>query len=182
MKWIKSTLFCVCYTKVNLFFYSPQLWAKKIGKPCNTEDARTLHVKYVCKNHFWRQTSQCLKGNDWTEGQWHVAQTRLHKIQHDSFLIPHSQIWIHYPQFFLSRRAFMSSYPREPMASCLYPQPLFRHLFLSMKTVHALPLKSAIKSTPPAGSMFEVEDISCPLTLNPSSDGEILSLQSGNTF
>jgi len=52
MKWIKSTLCCDCYSKINIFFYSAQLWAQKIGKPCSIEDARTLYVKYVCKNHF----------------------------------------------------------------------------------------------------------------------------------
>ena len=52
MKWIKSTLCCDCYTKINVFFYSAQLWAQKIGKPCSIEEAITLHDKYVCKNHF----------------------------------------------------------------------------------------------------------------------------------
>ena len=52
MKWIKTTLCCDCYTKVNLFFYSAQLWAQKIGEPCSIEEAITLHDKYVCKNHF----------------------------------------------------------------------------------------------------------------------------------
>jgi len=52
MKWIKRTLCCDCYTKINLFFYNAQLWAQKIGKPCSIEDARTLHEKYICKNHF----------------------------------------------------------------------------------------------------------------------------------
>jgi len=28
------------------------LWAQKIGKPCSIEDARTLHEKYISKNHF----------------------------------------------------------------------------------------------------------------------------------
>jgi len=55
MKWIKSTLCCDCYTKINLFFYSAQLWAQKIGKPCSIEEAITLHDKYVCKNHFLEQ-------------------------------------------------------------------------------------------------------------------------------
>jgi hypothetical protein len=36
----------------NQFFYSAQLWAEKIGRSCSIEDARTLYVKYVCKNHF----------------------------------------------------------------------------------------------------------------------------------
>jgi len=52
MKWIKSTLCCDCYTKINLFFYSAQLWAQKIGKPCSFEEAINLHDKFVCKNHF----------------------------------------------------------------------------------------------------------------------------------
>jgi hypothetical protein len=52
MKWIKIALCCDSYTKINLFFYSAQLWAQKIGQPCSIDDARTLYVKYVCKNHF----------------------------------------------------------------------------------------------------------------------------------
>jgi len=82
---------------------------------------------------FWSETSQRLKRNDSTEEQCHVAQTRLHKIQHRSFLIPHSQIWIHYPHFYLPRRNFMSRHPVEPMASCPYPHVLFWHLFLSWR-------------------------------------------------
>jgi len=52
MKLIKSTLCWDCYTKINLLYCSAQLWARKIGGPCSIEDARTLYVKYVCKNHF----------------------------------------------------------------------------------------------------------------------------------
>ena len=128
MKWIKSTLCFVCCTKINLFFYSAQLWAQKIGIPCSVEDAKKLNGKYLCKDHFLN-TSQRLKRNDLTEGQCYVAQTRLHKIQQRSFLIPHSQIWIHYPHFYLPRRTFMSRHPAELMASCLCPHALFRHLF-----------------------------------------------------
>ena len=67
---------------------------------------------------FWRQTSQRLKGNDWTEGQYRVAQTQLHKSQHHSFLIPHSQIWIRYPHFYLPRRTFISSHPVSGSRGC----------------------------------------------------------------
>ena len=49
---IERTLCCDCYNKINIFFYSVQLWAQKIGKPCSIEDARTLHEKYICKHHF----------------------------------------------------------------------------------------------------------------------------------
>jgi len=52
MKWIKSTLCSDCCNKINLLFYSAQLWAQKIGKLCSIEDARTLYEKYICKNHF----------------------------------------------------------------------------------------------------------------------------------
>ena len=34
------------------FFSSARLWAEKIGRPCSIEDARTVNVKYICKNHF----------------------------------------------------------------------------------------------------------------------------------
>ena len=51
---------------------------------------------------FCRQTSEHLKGNDWTEWLYHVAQTQLHKIQQHSFLIHHSwhrmqwkSAWLH---------------------------------------------------------------------------------------
>ena len=33
MKWIKSTLCCDCYTKINVFFYSAQLWAQGLVSP-----------------------------------------------------------------------------------------------------------------------------------------------------
>jgi len=65
VKWIKSTLCCDCYTKINLFFYSAQLWAQKFGKPCSIEDAITLHDKYVCKNHFLER--------DFTTSKWSVV-------------------------------------------------------------------------------------------------------------
>jgi hypothetical protein len=52
MKLIKSILCWDCYTKINLFYCSAQLWAQKIGRPCSIEDARTLYVKYVYKNYF----------------------------------------------------------------------------------------------------------------------------------
>jgi hypothetical protein len=52
MKLIKSTLCCYYYSKINQFFYSAQLWARKTDRPCSIEDARTLYVLYVCKNHF----------------------------------------------------------------------------------------------------------------------------------
>ena len=90
---------------------------------------KSLMGSISAKITFWRQTSQCLKRNDLTEGQCHVAQTWLHKIQHRSFLIPHSQIWIHYPHFYLPRRTLMSRHPVEPKASCLCHHALFRHLF-----------------------------------------------------
>ena len=128
-KWIKSALCCDCYTKINLFFYSAQLWAQKIGMPCCAEAARTLYGKYLCKNHFLETDFTTPEKKRLNRGQCHVAQTRLNKIQHRSFLILHSQIWIHYPQFYLPRRTFMSRHPVEPMASCLCPHALFRHLF-----------------------------------------------------
>ena len=59
MKWIKSTLCCDCYTKINVFFYSAQLWAQKIRQPCSIEDARTLYVHQEpfppigCAVWFW---------------------------------------------------------------------------------------------------------------------------------
>ena len=52
MKWIKSTLCWDCYTKINLFYCIAHLWVQKTGRPCSIEDARTLYVKYVCRNHF----------------------------------------------------------------------------------------------------------------------------------
>jgi len=45
-------LCCDCYIKINEFFYRSHFWAQMISQPCSTEDARTLYVKYVCKNHF----------------------------------------------------------------------------------------------------------------------------------
>ena len=90
MKWIKSTLRCDFYTKINLFFYNAQLWAPKIGQPCSIENAWNRYVKYVHRNHFLE---------------------RLHNAWKET--IPH---------------------------------PLFRHLFLSLKTVHALILKSVQSS------------------------------------
>ena len=53
MKWIKSTLCSDCCTKINLFFYSAQLWAQKIGQSCSIEDARSLYKKYAYRNHFF---------------------------------------------------------------------------------------------------------------------------------
>jgi len=54
MKWIKSALCSECCTKINLFFYSAQLWAQKIGQSYSIEDARTLYKKYACRNHFFK--------------------------------------------------------------------------------------------------------------------------------
>jgi len=116
--------------------------------------------------------------NTWKEiteqrGSTIEAQTQLHKIQHHSFLIPHSEIWIHYPHFYFPRRTFMSSDTRDPMASCPCPNPLFRHLFLSMQTVCALRHKS-MQSSPhqQQPACLQLKDTSCPLTLN-ASDGEL---------
>jgi hypothetical protein len=147
MKWIKSTLCCDCYNTINWLFYSTQFWAKNIGRPCKFEDARNLYVMYVCKNHFLHTDFTTPERNDRTEGHYHVAETQIHKMQLHSFLIPHSQIWIQYPQFYLHRRTFMSSHPREPMASWLCPHPVFRHLLLSMNTVHAISRKF-VQSSP----------------------------------
>ena len=48
MKWIKSTLCCDCYTKINLLFYSAQLWAQNIGMQNSVEDAKKQKaVKYT---------------------------------------------------------------------------------------------------------------------------------------
>ena len=97
------------------------------------------------------QTSQHLKGNEWTEWQYHGAQTQLHKIQYHCFMIPHLQIWIHYPHFYLPRRTFMSSHPREHIHSAdCYTQLVFlvaltgylfkRASFLLMYLAHFLVL------------------------------------------
>ena len=141
MKWIKSTLCCDCYTKIYSFtvlISGPKILARLavLRMP------RSLMGSISAKITFWRRVSQRLKRNDLTEEQCHVAQSRLHKIRHRSFLIPHSQIWIHYPHSYLPRRTFMSKQPVEPTASYLCPHALFRHLLLSLKTLQALPLKS----------------------------------------
>jgi hypothetical protein len=48
---------------------SPAVW--RMPEPCIWRMWATIT--------FWRLNPQCLKGNDWTEGQCHVAQTGLHK-------------------------------------------------------------------------------------------------------
>jgi len=53
IKYIKSIFCSDCCNKINLFFYSAQLWAQKIGQSCSIEDARTLSKNYACKNHFF---------------------------------------------------------------------------------------------------------------------------------
>jgi hypothetical protein len=68
MKWIKSTLCYESYTKINLLFYSAQLWAQKIDQPCSIEDTRTLYVKYVCKNNFLEMDFTTPERNNGTEG------------------------------------------------------------------------------------------------------------------
>ena len=73
----------------------------------------------------------------------------------------------------------MSSHPREPMAGCLYPHPLFTPLPIHEDSSCTSSQICAVKSTPPAGSMFAVEDISCPLTIN-SSDGEFRHINRPN--
>jgi hypothetical protein len=123
MKWIKSKLCCDCYTKINLFFTVLNYGPKRLVSPAVLRMPETCMWSMYAKIIFWRQTSQRLKGNEWTEGQCHVAQTRLHKNRHHSFLIPHSQIWIPYPHFYLPRRTFMSSHPTEPIASHLCTHP-----------------------------------------------------------
>ena len=117
---------------------------------------------------FWRQTAQRLKRNDWTEGQCHEAQTRLYKIQNRSFLIPDSQIWIHYPHSYLPRRIFVSRHPVAPMASCVSSCSIEIPLAILEDSLCTSSQICAVKSTPPAASMFAVQDIACPLTLNAS--------------
>jgi hypothetical protein len=128
-----------------------------------------MQIMYA-KITFWRQTSQRLKGNDWTEGLCNVAQAQLHKI------------WFHYLQFYLARRTFMSSHPIEPMASCLCLHPLFRHLFSIHKDSPCTSSQTCdVQSTPPAASMFAAEDKSCPLNLN-ASDGEFKRINLPNSY
>ena len=88
---------------------------------------------------FWRLNPQCLKGNDWTEGQCHVARTGLHKSQHHGFLIPHSQIWIYCLHFYLPRSTFMSNHPIDAL------QPLmWASTNIALETRHVGPARSSV--------------------------------------
>ena len=137
---------------------------------------RSIYAKIT----FRRQTSQCLKGNNWTEGQCHVAQTRLHKIQHRSFLIPHSQILNSLPSLLSPQKNLHVQPPRRtygklPVSSSSIQTPL--------SVLEDGPWTSsqicAVKFTPTIASMFAVEDITCPLALS-ASDGEFRCINCPN--
>ena len=91
LKWIKSTLCCDCYTKIIYSFTVLNCGRKRLVSPAVLRMPEPWMWSMYAKITFWRQTSQRVKGNDWTEGQCHVVQTWLHKSQHHSFLIPHSR-------------------------------------------------------------------------------------------
>jgi hypothetical protein len=103
-----------------------------------------------------QQTSWHLKGYARTDWQCHVASTRLHMPSH-SLLCPFqpktlrtvtflSCLPFRYLQKWLQTKiAFKSCHPWEPTASCLFPPPVLRHLFLSTYMALPLPLKSLYK-------------------------------------
>jgi len=165
MKWIKITLCCDCYKKLIYSFTVLNYGPKRLVSPAALRMPEPFMRSIYANITFWRQTSQRLKGNDWTEGQCHVAQTQLHKIQHRSFLILHSQIWIHYPHFYLPRRTFMSSHPVEPMAGCLCPHPTSL-------------LESKIAKVPHMGSVEEKMTVAIKETVDFGWIGSGCSLQS----
>jgi hypothetical protein len=41
-----------CNIIIYLFIYSAKLWAEKVGRLCTTEEARFLHYKFLCRDHF----------------------------------------------------------------------------------------------------------------------------------
>jgi hypothetical protein len=180
MKWIKSTLCCDCYTKINLFFYSAQLCAQKIGQPCSIEDARTLNVKFVCRNHFLETDfstpektrlnrgavpcSSDLSSQEPTPQLPDSTLTDLNSLP--SLLSPQKNLHVQPPN---------STYGRLPMSSSSIQTPL--------SLLEDSPCTSsqicAVKSTPPTASMFAAEDISSPLNLN-ASDGEFRRMNHPN--
>ena len=153
----------------------------KIGQPCSIEHARTLYKKYICRNHFLETDFTTPERNEWTEGQCHVAQTRLHKIQHSNFLIPHSQIMnsLHSllsPQKNLNAQAPNRTYGKLFLSSLSIQTPV-SILEDSPRTSSYI---CAANSTSPAASMLAVEDIFSPSTLNVS-DGEFRRISHSNT-
>jgi len=180
MKWLKSTLCCDCYTKINLFFYSAQLWAEKIGQPCSIEDARTLNVKFVCRNHFLetdfttpektrlnRGAVPCSSDSSSQEPTPQLPDSTLTDLNSlPSLLSPQKNLHVQPPK---------RTYGRLPTSSSSIQTPL-SILEYSPSTSSQI---CAVKSIPPPASMFAVEDISCPLNLN-ASDGEFRRINSPN--
>ena len=182
MKWIKSTLRCNCYTKINLFFYSAQLWAQKIGKPCSIEDARTLHEKYICKHHFLETDFTTPERKRLNRGAVpcssdSASQDPTPQLPDSALTDLNSLPSLLSAQKILHVQAPSRTYGKLPVSSSSIQTPL--------SILEDSPCTSskicAVKSTPPAASMFAVEDISCPLALN-ASDGEFRRINHPNPF
>ena len=126
MKWIKSTLCCDCCTKINVFFYSAQLWVQKIGKPCSIEEAITLHDKYVCKNHFLERDLTTLEKKRLNRGAVpcssdSASQDPTTQLPDSTFTDLNSLPSVLSPQ----KNLHVQAPSRTPMASCLCPHALF---------------------------------------------------------
>jgi len=171
-KWIKSTLCWDCYTKINLFFYSAQLWAQKIVQPCSIDDAKTLYVKYICKNNFLEIDFTTPERKRLNIGA--VPCSSDSALQEPTPQLPDSALTdLNSLHLFLSLQKNLyvqppiRTYGKLPMSSSFIQTPLSIHEDSSC-TFYQI---CAFKSTPPVASMFAVKDTSCPVTLK-AFDGE----------
>jgi len=180
MKWIKSTLCWDCYTKINLFYCIAHLWVQKTGRPCSIEDARTLYVKYVCRNHFLETDFTAPERKRLKRGAVpcssdSASQEPTPQLPDSALTDLNSLPWLLSPQKNLHVQPPIRTYGKLSKSSSSIQTPLSDHADSPCTSSQIC----AVKSTPPTVSMFAVEDISCPLTLN-ASDGEFRCINRPN--
>jgi len=160
MKWIKCTLCCACGTKINLFFYSAQLWAQKIGQLCSIEDARTLYKKYVCRNHFLetdfttpernrlnRGAVPCSSGSASQDPAPQLPDSWLTDLNSlPSLLSPQNNLHVQPPNRTCGKLPLYSSSIQTPLS-------VFEDSPCTSSQI------CAVNSTPPPANTFAVEDI-----------------------
>ena len=156
-----NSVLCWDCNIINFFIFSAKMWAEKVGRVCTMQEARTLHYKFLCCDHF-------LPTDFTTPGGICLNRTAVplgldsasHSIPQSSppmlptlsnpqpsAVCPQSSNLPVLPPLQLTSElteekiAFKSCHPWEPIASCVC-QPLLRLLFLSTWTVRPLPLES----------------------------------------
>jgi hypothetical protein len=176
---VHNALIVILYNQ--LFFSSAQLWAEKIGRPCNIDDARTLHVKYVSKNHFLQTDfttpeGTCLNRMAVPCSSDSAAQDPTPQVPDSPSLMDLNSLpSVLSPQKNLHVQPPKRTYSKLPMSSSI-PTPLPFYVD-SPSTSSQI---SAVNSTPTAANTFAVEGTSCPLTLN-ASEGEFRHINGQNS-